>query len=51
MRARLRNAFYEYGSHDPVIGTPFNRYMSKMSEMHSTAMLESYDFFRRGDNL
>jgi hypothetical protein len=36
--------FYEYASHHPDIGAPFNRYMSKMSEMHNAAILESYDF-------
>lgn len=36
--------FYDYASHDPEIGMPFNRYMSKMSEMHNAAMLEAYDF-------
>lgn len=36
--------FYEYLDRHPTIGAPFNRYMTKTSEQHIDAILESYDF-------
>jgi hypothetical protein len=36
--------FYEYLSQHPNVGVPFNRYMTKTSEQHNTAILKSYDF-------
>jgi hypothetical protein len=37
-------SFYEYLARHPNVGVPFNRYMSKTSEQHNAAILESYDF-------
>ena len=36
--------FYEYLSQHPNVGVPFNRYMTKSSEQHTAAILQSYDF-------
>lgn len=35
--------FYDYIAEHPVVGVPFNRYMTKTSEQHTTAILGSYD--------
>ena len=36
--------FYDYLAQYPVVGVPFNRYMTKTSEQHTTAILDCYDF-------
>ena len=36
--------FYEFLSKHPGVGAPFNRYMTKTSEQHVAALLETYDF-------
>jgi O-methyltransferase domain len=36
--------FYDYLAEHPVVGVPFNRYMTKTSEQHVAAILDSYDF-------
>jgi hypothetical protein len=37
-------SFYDYLAQNPVVGVPFNRYMTKTSEQHTTAILDCYDF-------
>ena len=42
---RIHNtSFYEYLSRHPSVGAPFNGYMSRTSQQHNAAILDSYDF-------
>jgi hypothetical protein len=40
--------FYDYLARHPGVGAPFNRYMTRTSEQHNTAIVASYDFSSLG---